>query len=78
MILPCVYKNLPSTRDGQVPLPEKIFPCIMSTLAWGNIDMLEETLTGGGTSHRVNRVIVQPTVYAPQPQSQVLQPAFKK
>lgn len=40
--------------------------------------MLEETLTGGGTSHRVNRVIVQPTVYAPQPQSKALQPAFKK
>ncbi len=35
-------------------------------MAWDNIDILEETQTGGGTSHRVNGIIVQPTMYGPQ------------
>ncbi|KAG0723975.1 hypothetical protein GWK47_041585 [Chionoecetes opilio] len=29
------------------------------TLAWDNIDRLEETLSGAGTSHRVNGIAVQ-------------------
>ena len=38
----------------------------MSTvLAWDNIDSLEETLTGSGTSHRVNGIAVQPRVFGP-------------
>ena len=37
-------------------------PCIPTTLAFDNIDRLEETLTGAGTSHRVNGIIIQPEV----------------
>ena len=42
--------------------------------------MLEDTLTGGGTSHIVNGIIVQPRVYGPTPQVNypVGQPVLKK
>ena len=32
---------------------------------WDNIDRLEETLTGKGTSHRVNGIVVQAKVFGP-------------
>ena len=38
----------------------------MTSVSWDNIDRLEATLTGGGTSHRVNGIIVQPKVFGPQ------------
>ena len=34
-------------------------------LAWGNTDRLKETLSGGGTSHRINGIAVQPRVFGP-------------
>jgi len=45
-----------------VILPSSSHPCIPTTLAYDNIDRLEETLSGGGTSHRVNGIIIQPQV----------------
>ena len=38
------------------------------TLAWDNIDRLEETTSGEGTSHRVNGIAVQPRIIGPLPQ----------
>ena len=38
---------------------------MFTNLAWDNIDRLEETLTGKGTTHRVNGIVVQPNVYGP-------------
>ncbi|CAH3137149.1 unnamed protein product, partial [Porites lobata] len=38
-----------------------------TTLAWDNIDRLEETLSGEGTSHRVNGIAVQARNLAPIP-----------
>ncbi|CAH3164949.1 unnamed protein product, partial [Porites lobata] len=38
-----------------------------TTLAWDNIDRLEETLSGEGTSHRVNRRAVQARHFGPHP-----------
>lgn len=37
--------------------------CIPTALAFDNIDRLEETLSGGGTSHRVNGIVIQPMVH---------------
>ena len=37
----------------------------MTSVSWDNIDRLEATLSGGGTSHRVNGIIVQPKVFGP-------------
>ena len=48
-----------ATPGNEVPLPENIRPFVGTTLAWDNIDRLEETLSGGGTSHRVNGIAVQ-------------------
>ncbi len=60
----CMQK-LESQNDETVALPEQIQPFIPTTLAWDNIDRLEETLSGGGTSHRVNGIAVQPMMYGP-------------
>ena len=45
--------------DYEVPLPENIQSYVNTTLAWDNIDRLDETLSGAGTSHRVNGIAVQ-------------------
>ena len=46
-------------------LPDTIQPNMFTNLASDNIDCLEETLTGKGTTHRLNGIVVQPTVYGP-------------
>lgn len=56
-----------AATDDDVVLPETIKAHVNTTLAWDNIDRLEETLTGEGTSHRVNGIAVQPRVFGPQP-----------
>ena len=53
----CLQKVSLST--GDVVLPANIHPGTFTTLAWDNIDCLEETDSGGGTSHRVNGIAVQ-------------------
>ena len=47
------------------PLPDNIRPHISTSLAWDNIDRLEETLSGGDTSHRVNGIDVQSRHFGP-------------
>ena len=48
--------------SGKPHLPSGVHPCIPTVLAFDNINRVEETLSGAGTSHRVNGIIVQPTV----------------
>ena len=55
----CIEK-LESVQGGGVPLPSSIHPSVPTVLAFDNIDRLEELLSGAGTSHRVNGIIVQP------------------
>ncbi|XP_078679472.1 uncharacterized protein LOC144915103 [Branchiostoma floridae x Branchiostoma belcheri] len=50
---------------SDIPLPENIHPFVSTTLAWDNIDRLEETLSGKGTSHRVNGIAVQARYFGP-------------
>ncbi|KAG1659185.1 hypothetical protein GQR58_022660 [Nymphon striatum] len=61
----CLQKLATGTNVG-IALPDAIRPYVYATLAWDNIDRLEETLSGGGTSHRVNGIIVQPLMYGPE------------
>ena len=56
-----------SLSDCQPALPRDIYPRVFTTLAWDNIDRLEETLSGEGTSHRVNGIAVQAKSQIPQP-----------
>ena len=51
---------------SEIPLPANIQPHVSTTLAWDNIDHLEETLSGEGTSHRVNGIAVQARHFGPQ------------
>ena len=44
--------------ENAVPLPDNIKPYISTLLAWDNINRLEETLSGGRTSHRVNGIAI--------------------
>ena len=64
----CLQK-LAVTSRNEVPLPDNIRPFINTTLAWDNIDRLEETLSGEGTSHQVNGIAVQAKQFSPHPQS---------
>jgi len=62
----CLQKLALSTDD--VAIPSNIYPSVFTTLAWDNSDRLEETVSGEGTSHRVDRVAVQAKVIGPEPQ----------
>ena len=62
----CMTK-LDTQKDGDgAILPTGTFPSVPTVLAFDNIDRLEETLSGEGTSHRINGIIIQPKVYGPQ------------
>ena len=61
----CLHKM--SMNEGSVAIPRGIKPNVQVTLAYDNIDRLEETLGGGGTSHRVNGIIIQPRAFGPLP-----------
>ena len=50
------------------PLPGNILVHTDTILAFDNIDRLENTLSGGGTSHRINEIAVQHAVYGPHPE----------
>ena len=65
----CLQK-IENVNETGVALPLNVYPRVPTTLAFDNIDRLEETLSGCGTSHRVNGIAVQPmvhTVQAPKP-----------
>ena len=61
----CLQKQAAS-EDG-IPLPQNIKPGQFKTLAWDNIDGLEETISGEGTTHRVNGIAVQAQSIADRP-----------
>ena len=52
--------------DSLIALPYSIHPNMFTTLAWDNIDRLEETLSGSGTSHRVNGIAIQAQFIGPE------------
>lgn len=60
----CLQK-LATACSQTVVLPASIKPHVCTSLAWNNINRLEETLTGKDTPHRVNGIVVQANVYAP-------------
>ena len=65
------------TSTIEIPLPDTIQSHVGTTLAWDNIDRLEETLSGEGTSHRVNGIAVLARHFGPQllpePSTQIVQ-----
>ena len=76
----CIQKMNAAESEDKVPLPDNIHPHVSTTLAWDNIDRLEETLSGGGggTSHRVNGIAVQQCFFGPQLVPSTQPPAVDK
>ena len=60
----CLQK-MALTPDNEVPSPQTIQVYVNTTFAWDNIDRLEETLSGAGTSHRVNGIAIQARHFGP-------------
>ena len=58
-------QNMCYCLNERVILPQNIQPYVFTNLSWDNIDRLEATVTGAGTSHRVNGIAVQPKVFGP-------------
>ena len=73
----CLQK-LAANLNQTTILPGTIQPNVFTNLAWDNIDRLEETLTGGGTTHRVNGIAVQPRVFGPHLPAPQLPPILKQ
>ena len=48
-------------RGSSVPIKPNVF----TNIAWDNIVSLEETLSGKGTSHRVDGIVVQARTFGP-------------
>ena len=59
-------QKLSTVAAEEAVIPSNIQPHVFTNLAWDNIDRLEETISGGGTSHRVNGLAVQRKVYGPE------------
>ena len=57
----CLQK-LANEDEFGIAIPSNMVAGVPTHLAYDNIDRLEETLSGSGTSHRVNGIIVQPLV----------------
>ena len=56
---------IPKYRYFEIALPENVQLYINTALAWDNIDRLEETLSGAGTSNRVNGIAVRARHFGP-------------
>ena len=71
-------KKIESEEEMAVILPSNIYPGVPTTLAFDNIDRLEETLSEGGTSHCVNGRVIQPKSHTVQERQQLLQQCKNK
>ena len=52
-------ENHLEAQEHGVVLPGVVSPNVFSTFCWDNIDLLEETLSGRGTTHCTNGIVVQ-------------------
>lgn len=52
-------ENHLEAQEHGVVLPSVVSPNVFSTFCWDNIDLLEETLSGRGTTHCTNGIVVQ-------------------
>lgn len=64
-----LYVQMLEVSDNDSQLPGNIYQSVFTTLAWDNIDRLEETLSGRSISHGVNGIAVQPKVSGLMPQN---------
>lgn len=55
------------TEVNGVVLPKIIQPNVFSTFCWDNIDLIEETLSGQGTTHCTNGIVIRRQVAGCEP-----------
>ena len=48
--------------EGGSVLPSNAQPGVFATFCWDNNDLKEETLSGKGTTHCTNGIMIQPKV----------------
>ena len=60
-------QKINETVSDNVILPDEIHIYHPTTLVYDNIDRLEETLSGTGTSHRINGIAIQKGFIGPLP-----------
>lgn len=60
-------KKMATADEPKAFIPSNIVPLVPVCLAYDNIDRIEETLSGSGTSHRVNGIVVQSKVPTAEP-----------
>lgn len=51
--------------EGRDKIPKGFAKKVPTTLVWDNMDFGEETLSGGGTTHHTNGIMVQSSIAAP-------------
>ena len=59
-------KKMGLLSERRMILSSNIHPNLPTTLFWDNIDRIEETLSGAGTSDRVNGIAIEPQLIGPQ------------
>lgn len=71
-------KKIESEEEMAVNLPSNVYPGVPTTLAFDNIDRLEETLSRGGTSNQVNGIVIQQMVRTVETPTPATMPNQKK
>ena len=64
-------RHIAKIQSVGVNLPSVIRPLSFAMFCWDNIDILEETLSGAGTTHCTNGIVVQRQVHGPLRESQL-------
>ena len=59
-------KQLQKEKEG-ISLPSNIVPNVFTTFCWDNNDLNEQTLSGSGTTHCTNGILVQRRVHTCEP-----------
>ena len=55
----CLVKKLHGEHENSLILPSTVEKCSFATFVWDNNDLCEETLTGTGTTHVTNGILIQ-------------------
>ena len=70
-------EKLEGVEFDTVPLLMCVHQSVSTVLAFDNIDRQKQVLSGAGTSHRINSVIVQPTTSSCAPPKPVMTASTK-
>ena len=70
-------KQVQKDREGAL-LPSNILPGVFTNFCWDNNDLNEQTLSGSGTTHCTNGILIQRRVHTCQPPPHLSDPNDEK